>query len=293
VLVIEIGISDWKSITDSGEIILDYLYLHVMLGIKKYTNGTFLFGDEFEYPPIPNLVYQDSLSNPTDKFRGIKLQNKLSVSPTPPDSIEFDGNIMKVSNWIKQSNGEFGSLVGINNKDLSVITTFVNADGLGLWNPSNPLPFNVTNNTIRFVDDKIFVLALNGSLINSVMLFSYVKGFIDLRKFDWYQVSDVTRCYESMKSILSFSNIKDIISDENVNYTSEIGKIKFIKPSSNNKYNDGYIISNKNLSLINGDTVYDNWYTHYKTWDEEDKTWDTVNILTKLSLVLNKNININ
>ena len=299
VLLVDFSVSDWKAVDDFGNTTVDYAYLHMMLGIKKHLgSGVFDFGDEFQYPPVPNITYQDGIGNPTDKFRGIKLQNKYDILANPtPNSMEFIGNISKVSNWVKQDSGDFGGIVGIDYNKTSIVTSFVNIAPAGFFEHGDSLPFDVADNTIRFTDDQIFALAINGTVVNSILPFSYLKGFEDLRGYQWYQVSDVTKCYETIKKVLSFSNIKDIISQRDEGATIEIDEnINFVRPNIDfNKYSDRYVISNKSISNINGDEIYDNWLTHYKTWEEEeDKTWITVSPFTRLGLVLNREeININ
>jgi len=294
IIKIDLSVSDWKSFDNNNNLSVDYAYLHMMSGIKKFINNSLIGGDTFYFPQIPNLTFEDGIGNITDSFNGIKIQNTYKLIPET-DSIGFNGNILTVSNWVKQEGSDFVGLIGINRLNSSIISTFINDASSGYWKQGESLKFTVNNNTITFLDNQIYVLAINGTVVDSILPFNYLKGFEDLSNYEWYQVSNAEKCYDSIKKIISFSNIKDVILDNNEDIISELDSIKFVRPNeTHNCYSDKYVISNKNISDIGGDIVIDNWYTHYKTWEEEiDNNWIDINQNVRLGFVLNKKININ
>jgi len=294
-LLVNLSVSDYKALNGTDPIV-DYSYLHIMKGIKKsIISGSFEFGDLFELPPVGSIMLTNMITgDPTNEFRGVKLQNNWKAGNPPINAVQFVGNEIKVSNWIKEGNIDLGGMYATNESSLSIISTFVNdQQGTGRWLAGDSLPFSIDNNRVFMDDDQIYVLTLNGTVYDTVMSFSYLKGFVDLSTFDWYQVSQSKRCYEDIRKIVSFSNIKDTITLRKDTIYSEIDEdIAFIKPIDSN-YGGGYTIAVDSPTGVS-DIIYDNWYSHYKTWlEEEENSWITLKTFNRLSLVVGREININ
>ena len=286
VIIINLGVSDWKVLDQNGNLDFSNEYLYMMNGIAHHIGNNILYGDQFSFPTL-TTQFVDSSGNLDQTFRGIKIQNKCSQQTSrQPNSLRFSKNTIELSDWVRSNGEDFGIFIGIDRQSNSVVIT---ADNLfpnsGTYSFGNKFDVYVKHDEIIFNDNKIYVVSLNGTTFDYVMPVNYIKGFINFNSFEWYQHINPVNCYENIKKIISFSGLKDLLSDnQNVSFERPI----------NESYSGDYTLATDEDDKEKSE-IFDNWTTNMNSWIEQSsRTWTYfINNTIQLSSLFNKKLNIN
>lgn len=263
----------------------DYSYIAMMMGINKLSGQ---IGQTFLFPTITGVGF----ANPD--FIGAKINKKENLFANPPvDSMEFIGEMFRLDTWVRQYDGSYGGIIGIDRGRESFISNMPNVGTLGSVLLGDPTDVEVNVNTLTFLDNQVYVLAINGTIYDTILPFSTVKSIEIFDDYEWYQVTSPSGVYERVGKLLSVAGLYDVLNNQPLELVDEIGGMTLVKPKKE-LYSNDFNLDTKHDETFLGSIVLQNWSLMLQNWvSATEITWINAPVWVDLGFILSDEININ